>query len=404
MSVKYRNSSVWVRHTIDNQGTVETVDHLSQIHGAKAHSRPSLDWLITSLSVTGGAETFTVRFAPLLAARGWSVRLITLAGGGMLAEQLHQSGIPVINLDAAHTNDIRVVPRLLRLWSQDPPGIVHTHLYHAGLLGRVAARLCRVPRLIVHQHGLEQNRSPLRSLLDRATSLLVDNYAVSCRAVAQVIETRERIAPHRIRLVYNGIDPSQYAAPSGGPPPGWPVPAGAPVIGTLGRLAPEKDQSNLLRALAMLQDLDPPAHLVLVGDGPLRQPLADLVARLGLSGRIHLVGSQHQVYPWLAHFTVFALPSLWEGLSMALLEAMAASRPVVASAVGGTLEALQHEGNGLLVPPADPAALAVALRRMLLEPALRQRLGASARRTIVSRFTLDRTLHQLEEIYQGPID
>jgi 2-deoxystreptamine N-acetyl-D-glucosaminyltransferase/2-deoxystreptamine glucosyltransferase len=178
----------------------------------------------------------------------------------------------------------------------------------------------------------------------------------------------------RVHVIPPGYDPALFAAAAADPFPGLPRPR----VAYLGRLAPQKDVGTLLQAFALL-----PAgtRLLLVGDGPDRAALARRAQAFG--GRVHFAGFvPHAAVPAvLAHVDLLVLPSLYEDLSSALIEAMAAGLPVVATRVGGTADLVHHGVNGLLVAPRDPAALAAAISQVLADPAAAARLSAAARRT-----------------------
>jgi glycosyltransferase involved in cell wall biosynthesis len=171
---------------------------------------PRLDWLITGLRVTGGAEMYVRRVAPLLRQSGWDLRVVTFVSGGHLIDDLRAEGVPVIELGLRHNADLSVFARLERLWRSDPPDLLHTHLYHAGLIGRIVAHRSGIAAVVVHQHGAELARSPLRSLLDRVTTTWVTRYVSSCHAVARVLTAREHIRLSSIEVIYNGLDPSPF--------------------------------------------------------------------------------------------------------------------------------------------------------------------------------------------------
>ena len=364
---------------------------------------PRLDWLITGLRITGGAEMYVRRVAPLLCQSGWNLRVVTFVSGGDLIDDLRAEGVLVIELGLRHNADLSVIARLDRLWRSDPPDLLHTHHYHAGLIGRIVAHRSGIAPVVVHQHGAERARSTLRSLLDRATTIWVTRYVSPCHAVARVLATREHIQPSRIEVIYNGVDPSPFVVhPSRTTlPQGWPVPTGAKVVGSVGRLSPEKGQRWLLEALALLIHKGQDLHAVLVGEGRSLRDLQNQAQHLGIADRVHFPGTQREVQDWLAHFDLFVLPSEWEGVSLALLEAMACGLPVIASNTGGTPEIVQDGETGLLVPPRDPKSLAGAMQRLLGDPFLRNQIGQSGRARVMESFSIQKTVSRLNQLYQG---
>ena len=277
--------------------------------------KPRLDWLITELSVLGGAETYVRRMAPIMQKRGWKIRVITFSQGGFLSDELRQQSVPVIELSKEYKSLPISMHKLIRLWRSDPPDILHTHLYHAGMAGRWIAHLLGIRPVIVHQHGAEQARSHIRSLLDRNTSRMVSRYIVTCQVVAKILTEREKIDPEKILVIYNGVT-SQIAQYTN-PPLDWPVPPGANCLGCVGRLSPEKGQDTLIRSVSILVNEGLPIHLVLVGKGESLTSLKKLCRQLSVHDLVHFVGIRRETHNWLQYFDLFVLPSRWEGVSIA---------------------------------------------------------------------------------------
>lgn len=361
-----------------------------------------LDWLVTGLHVTGGAEMYVRRMAPLLRQAGWDLHVVTFVSGGNLVDELRIQGVPVIELGMSHRMDISVLARLVRLWGSAPPDIIHTHLFHAGLIGRILARRLGIAPVVVHQHGLERARSFMRSFSDRATALWVTRYVASCKAVAQFMTSREHIQPSRIEVVYNGIDPAQFilSSPSVSLPPGWSVPKGAKVVGTVGRLSPEKGHDCLLEAESILIRQGMELHIVLVGEGRSLADLKDKARRLGISEQVHFPGARLDVPDWLANFDLFALPSEWEGVSLALLEAMASGLAIVATDSGGTPEIVLDGKTGLLIPPGNPRNLADGIQHLMRDTSLRIQMGQAGRARVMENFSILESVARLSNLYQ----
>lgn len=211
----------------------------------------------------------------------------------------------------------------------------------------------------------------------------------------------------RIRQIYNGVDRTKFSPDnvkaSALLPPHWQGVDGMLVVGTVGRLTPVKNQQVLLQAAVRLRDLHPDLfrrlRVVIVGDGPLRSELTDLVAKLRLESVVWLAGDRDDVPELLATMDIFALPSLAEGVSNTVLEAMAFGLPAVVTAVGGNLELVEEGFNGSLVPVGDSQALAQALLFLLEHPAERQRQGANARQRVAKRFDWEQTVNAYMDAY-----
>jgi glycosyltransferase involved in cell wall biosynthesis len=361
-----------------------------------------VDWLITGLNTIGGAEVFTTQLALHMSSNGIQLRVITLRTGGDLITFLRNNGIPVIEIGLNHKYNPLPLLRLYNLWRKDPPCIIHTHLYHAGVIGRLIARLANIHHVIVHQHGTENNRSAFRSMIDRFTSIMVDRYVVPSNAVGDMLTRREHIAQSKIHLINYGINIDNPILSA--PILNWPAPADLPIIGCVSRLVREKSHPVLLRALQLLRKQGIPFHAIMIGDGPERNNLEDLSRHYDLTGCVSWVGTQRNISSWLSRFDIFVLPSAWEGLPISILEAMAAKLPVVATAVGGTSEAVLTDQTGILVPPGDPERLFHGIYRLILDASLRAKMGQAGYLRVTEHFSINQTINNVLELYTELID
>ena len=290
------------------------------------------------------------------------------------------------------------------------PTIVHTHMAKAGTVGRLAAEAVR-PRPITihtfHGHVLDGYFSPAverafltaERLLARRTDVLI---AVSPQVRDALVDLGVG-APDRWRVVPLGLELGPFAAING---PSWRLRqrlglgSDIPLVGAVGRLVPIKDLGTLVRAVARLDGV----HLALIGEGEQRAELEALVASLGLEGRVHLPGWAEDVAAWMSDLDVVALTSRNEGTPVALIEALAAGRPVVATSVGGVPFVVRHGVTGWLVPPGDPAAIADALQAVLADPSEAARGAADARAEMLARFSSDRLVADIRALYREVID
>ncbi len=362
------------------------------------------DWLITELYITGGAETFVRRLAPQFKNHNWDIRVIALQPGGGFVRELRQDGVEVIELDTKNIWSHSPALQLQRIWINSPPDIIHTHLYHASIIGRLLNRISSHSCLISHQHGLEQNRSKARSLVDRLTHPFVHQYVASCQAVADVLVKREHIPVGKISVIHNGIpSKEQFLLDHNENPIGFPqdLTEGAYKICCVGRLSVEKGYHYLIQALENLKREKIKVHVILLGDGPERESLQNLAAALGVEDQVTFGGNQPNVHEWMSACDIFIQASLWEGLSMALLEAMQAGLPVIATAVGGTPEVINHHENGLLVSPGQPDILAGAIKELIQDQVLAQYLASNARRKVESCFSQRQTLEKILALYES---
>jgi glycosyltransferase involved in cell wall biosynthesis len=205
----------------------------------------------------------------------------------------------------------------------------------------------------------------------------------------------------RIQTIRNGVELSRFAGHMGREDArhALGLPAEVPVVGAVGRLVPVKDHVGLVEATALLGRDGLRPIVAIAGDGPLRADIETRAAALGVQGQVRLLGHRQDIDTVFTALDVFVLPSRSEGLSNTILEAMAAGLPVVATHVGGADEMVVDGATGLLVPPASPQALAAALRRLLLDPALRTTMGHAGRARVEKDFDLAETVRQYEGLY-----
>jgi glycosyltransferase involved in cell wall biosynthesis len=310
--------------------------------------------------------------------------------------------------------DLRTLRQLVGVLRREAPDVVHTHTPKAGLLVTLAARLAGVPLCIYQIHGLRfLTTSGLQRRILKATERISTAAAhrVLCVSPSVLALAEEE---HVIRRgkgavlgagTINGVDlrafdpdPLQEAAAAAREELG--IPAEAPVVGFVGRLAADKGLAELAAAWGRARREQPDAHLLLIGDPEETDPVApDVMAALEADARVHLAGHRADVRPYLAAMSVLALPSYREGFPQTLLEGSAMGVPTVGSDVPGVRDAVQDGVTGLLVPVRDPGALAEALLGLLRDPRRRSALGAAGRRWARASFDRDAVRERFLEFY-----
>jgi len=302
--------------------------------------------------------------------------------------------------------DLRGLVAVRRLLHQARPRLVHTHMAKAGAIGRLAALSLRPrPKLVhtFHGHvlqgyfGAARQRAflELERLLARWTDVLV---AVSPEVRDELLALGVGRAG-QYRVVPLGLDLDAHlkvAGPSGRLRSLLGLGPDVPLVGVVGRLVPIKDHATLFAALAQT----PEAHLAVVGDGELRPSLEAAARSLGIAGRVHFTGWQHDMPGVLADLDVVVLSSRNEGTPVALIEALAAARPVVATDVGGVRHVVQDGETGWLCPSADPSALAGLLAKALAHPQEAARMAAEGRRRVAQRFGQARLVEDHRQLYR----
>jgi sugar transferase (PEP-CTERM/EpsH1 system associated) len=337
----------------------------------------------------GGQEKLLVELARHADRSRFAPAFVSLGERGTLADDLEAWGDPVVALGKPSGLKPALIFQLARLFRRWRAEVVHTHDQRSLIYAAPAAWLASVPRVIHTRHGRDVGATPRQRALVGQLSRLVDSF-VCVSGDIEHLSLAEGIAPGRLRTIRNGIDLDRFAF--SGPRPDGPVLAVA-------RLSPEKDLANLVRAAAIARPSDPELRIEVAGDGPCRPELRQLVAELGLEGRVSLLGAVNDVAGQLARAGLFVLPSRSEGIALTLLEAMACGLPVVATHVGGTPEVVFDGETGLLVPPGDPVALAQAILRLRRDPEAGERLGEAGRRRIERMFDVRRMVADYEALY-----
>ena len=365
--------------------------------------RVSVTHLITDLC-TGGAQVALLRLLAGLDRDRFSPAIACLYGGDTtLAQEIRSLGIPVIDLGMTAKWRGDALWRLYRLLRRERPAILHTWLFHANLAGRIVGHWANVPLIITSRRNVNIGGG-LRERLNRWTARLDDRVVAVCE-LARKIEVKEAgVSPGKVVTIYNGVDVERFVALDTQAAVrvrrAWGIPVNAPLLGSVGRLHPQKGQADLLIALARVRERVPAVRLLLVGTGELRADLEAQARSLGLGEAVTFAGLRPDVPEILSALDVFVLPSLWEGMPNVVLEAMAAALPVVATAVGGTPEAVVDGVTGLLVPPRDPEPLARAIERLLCDPTLGRKMGQAGRARVDRYFSIGQTVRQTQELYE----
>lgn len=348
----------------------------------------------------GGMEFGVIKVVNGLEAIGIGSSICSTAPAHPELKALVARGVPVFELARRPGNDPALVRDLLRLFRRERPHIVHTHAWGTLLEGLVAARLARVPVVVHGEHGTLQLKTYQRWLQRAAWSRVNQLLSVSTR-LAERMSQETGFPLARIRTLRNGVDLARFGrADRGEVRSALELPEGDLVIGTIGRLVPVKDQGTLLKAAAILRRQGLPLTTLLAGDGPLRGRLEDEAGRLGIASHVRFLGHRADAERVLAALDVFVLPSVSEGMSNTILEAMASGLPVVATRVGGADELVVHGETGLLTPPGSPERLAEALHVVLTDAGARRRMGTAARARAASEFSLSSALLAYKHLYE----
>jgi glycosyltransferase involved in cell wall biosynthesis len=267
-----------------------------------------------------------------------------------------------------------------------------------------AAALARVP-LVHTKHGQNWPDNPRWVWLSRQMSRLTRTIIPVSADIERIVTRIEKVPARKVVKIVNGLDTEAFGAGDGSQESGVRARLGiepeAFVVGSVGRLAWEKNYELLVGAFAALSQRAPGSRLILVGEGPYRERIAQAARAAGVFARCVLPGLQENVAPWLGALDVFCLSSLTEGTSVTLLEAGASGLPAVVTDVGGNAEIVQHGVTGLVVPSGDREALAGALLELQADLERRRRMGAAARRRVQECYSLERMVRAYLAVYES---
>ncbi|MCB9450137.1 MAG: glycosyltransferase [Anaerolineaceae bacterium] len=361
------------------------------------------------IKVTGisGAERHLLTLLPALQARGMEMHLALLTEPdnpvNEFAQAMQGGGITIHRFTIGHDADARMAWRLRDLFYQLLPDIVHTHLLHADLYGIPGAKLAGVPVIITSRHNDNafRRRFPVRQVNGGLWRMADAGIAIS-DSIARFAREVEGAPAHKIHRIYYGLDFDPNAVDRGEARHALrhelDLAEGTPIIGIVCRLVEQKGVLYGLRAFWQIATASP-AHLVIAGDGLLRDKLETEVQTLGIADRVHFLGWREDVPQLMAAFDIFLLPSLWEGFGLVLLEAMAQQTPVVASAVSAIPEIVAEGQTGLLVPPRNAEGLAGALLTLLNDLPLARHMGLMGQERLETTFSARTMIEATYRLY-----
>ena len=368
----------------------------------------------------GGAQVHVQNLVEGFDPIRFDVEVISLSEGPSV-RRVRATGTTVHVVDEA--DDSAALDGVMTLLRQRPPDILHNHMFRAEVIGTRAA-------LILAEHGLPKpyvvstiHSSRIRSdedraLLRRLTPSMDRLIAVSRATVGKIVAEGRTPAP--VELIYNGVDLKRYDVTEAccTLPEEYGFPEGTPLVGVVARLEPEKGHPTLIEAWPLVLEKVPEARLLIIGEGSQRETLEAQADGLDLLGeecsedrcvgtrkarpgaKVLFTGLRDDVPAVTAALDVAVLPSYREAQGLALLEAMALRRPVVASRVGGVPEMIENERTGLLVPPRDPAALAAAVVRLLTDHPLADMLARAGHDFVLANFSVEHMVRAVSQIYE----
>jgi len=383
----------------------------------KADPRPLIVHVVYRFAV-GGLENGVVNLINRLPGNRWRHAIMSLTEvEPQMRARIQRGDVQYLELRKGPGHLWRDYPQLVRMLRELQPAIVHTRNL-AALEAQVAARLAGVPVRIHGEHGWDvhdpDGTSRKYQLVRRAYRPFVQHYVALSRQIEAYLTQAVGVPTARVSQIYNGVDAQRFRVAETQEDRRAPL-AAAPfsgkdalVVGTVGRLQAVKDQKLLVQALGQAVRERPAARerlrLVIVGDGPLRGELQQAIDAAGLADIAWLAGERADMPAWLRAFDLFVLPSLAEGISNTILEAMASGLPCIATAVGGIPEWIEDKKNGLLISPDSSEQLAEKILLLAQNPQYRSALGNAAREKVKENGQWNTLMVQAEKDYQALIE
>jgi glycosyltransferase involved in cell wall biosynthesis len=353
----------------------------------------------------GGAEKQLVLLATGLPRDKFDVHVCTLTRSGPLSAALAAARVPLHTVGKRWKFDPAAYWRLRRLISHLRPSLVHTWLFAANCYGRQAAFRCRVPHVVAGERCVDRWKVWHELAIDRHLARRTDTIVTNSRGVVDFY-VGHGIAAEKFAVIPNGIESEATPSP-------WTrtqllaelgLPDQARLIGAVGRLWPQKGYKDLIWAAELLKVARDDTHLLIVGEGPQRAQLLRWRDSQEIADRVHFLGHRDDVPALLPHLTCFWLGSSYEGQSNAVMEAMQAGVPVIATDIPGNRELVVPDETGFLYPVGDRATLARLTHRLLDDPALAERFSAAAQRRIREHFSVDQMVQRHVALYERLLD
>jgi glycosyltransferase involved in cell wall biosynthesis len=372
---------------------------LTEMTNSTSGKRIKVLHLVTSLEV-GGAQHNMLQGLPRLDPEKYEHVICSIMDRMQMAEQFRKVGIEVYSLGLKRKTDLAVALRLRSFLRQLRPDVMHTYLLHGNVLGRIVGRLTGVPSIISSELTIGQARIWGR-IATKLTNPLTDAVEVNSVTGGEAAIKDLGVPRAKLEVVLPGLDLGEFEstvdrdsvrADLG-------VSSDKHLVLYIGRLRPVKGVKYGIEAFSKALSQNPGLHMALAGEGAQREELQALVGTLGISDNVSFLGVRNDLPKLLAAADSVLMPSLTEGFPRVAVEAMAASKPVIATEVGGVPEAITHGESGILVQPRDIDSMTVALLSLVDDDELRGRLSTAARKHIQNNFSVEKYVARLDQIY-----
>lgn len=346
----------------------------------------------------------------------FTVSVCCLVRGGIFAEQIKNAGIEVnilngrseVSLRAAFSN-ISAIIKLIHLIRRKRVDILHAHEFFPGTLGRVAAIVARVPLIVLMLHNIDYWKKWHHRLIDKILAGFTDRIVTNSQAVKDDVCAKSGIPEEKFTVIHNGIDLKRfsYGINGNGLRRELGLKNGEYIIGTVGRWAKQKGYQYLIEASRIVRSIRKDIRFVIVGSDAhhpsesIKDELFSLNDNLNKEDRVVFTGYRPNIPEVISIFDIFVFPSLWEGFGLALVEAMAMGKPIIASKIKPISEIVEHRQTGLLVPCGDAEAIASAVIELIGNKEMAEAMGESGRKHVEDFFSVEVMTKGYEELYQS---
>lgn len=330
----------------------------------------------------------------------WDYQVVCLVSGGLLVQELTDMDVPVKIFAKKRGIDLRLLWQLTQYLRQQKPDVVHTHLFTADSWGRLAAYFAGVPLIFATVHSINSWKKPLHHRIDRCLSRISQQVIACSPVVATSLKTVSHIAADKITTISNGIDLSRFQnCQAIDLQKTFGISPDTVTLAVIGRLHPAKGQQDVLPLMQTYLNMGLKVHLLLVGEGELKNEIEAEIQQRDLAQVVTLTGQRQDIPELLASIDILVMPSRWEGLPMVLLEAMLMQKAVIAYGVGGIPDVIRNDENGLLIKAKQRFELEKQLHRLIMDADLRQRLGQAAQQTVEQHYNAKLVAKRYEKRY-----
>ena len=355
----------------------------------------------------GGAQRQLAEFVKVYPRQRLQVEVVSLSIEKTDYEaEIRRAGVPLTLIEQSGKWSWPAFKKLLAYLRKSKPDIVHTWLFTADLYGRICARLAGVSAVACAMRNTVDDMPPHYRAAGRVLAWMTNRFTVNADAIRAGMTKSLGISDRKIHTIYNGIDLSLFPKPDNLSHyrKEWDVREDTHLVAMMARMAPQKDHRTFLQAARRVLAEFENVRFILIGDGPLRSELEALAEELGIRGNVVFMGKRRDGWSILNAVDLYVHSTHFEGFCNAILEAMTASKAVVATAAGGNPEIVQHERTGLLVKENDAADLAAAILTLLRSPETARRMGQAGRARVEQEFTIERLSHNMSAFYEGLVN